>query len=142
MIPKTPTPKPWMAPMMKTIHLAALALALALTPAGCHGHDGTPTEADCPTGSTLTWANFGQKFMTDYCTRCHASQLTGAARHGAPSFHDFDTPSGVRAVADHIDEEAASGPAATNTAMPPDGAKPTLEERQQLGEWLACDAPE
>lgn len=121
---------------------AALLAALALT-TGCADDAlfGPPTEAACPPSSTLTWDSFGQDFMTRYCTRCHASDLTGADRHGAPSFHDFDTVSGVRAVRVHIDETSASGPAATNTSMPPDGDRPTVAERALLGEWLACRAP-
>jgi hypothetical protein len=37
---------------------------------------------------------------------------------------------------------AGSGPDATNEQMPPDGTAPTLAERQQLAEWLACGAPD
>lgn len=108
---------------------------------GCCTSDqvlGPATEATCPQGSTLTYANFGQAFMTQYCTRCHSSTLSGAARMGAPANHDFDTQIGVLRVADHVDQSAASGPAATNDQMPPDGAMPTLEERQKLAEWIAC----
>lgn len=112
---------------------------------GCCSHDesvlGPPTQATCPPASTLTYASFGQQLMTNYCTRCHSSSLTGEARMGAPDFHDFDTLIGVQQVAEHIDEVAGSGPAATNEAMPPNGAKPTLEERQKLAEWIACGAP-
>jgi uncharacterized membrane protein len=102
---------------------------------------GPPTESECTTGSTLTYENFGRGFMERYCTRCHASALRGEARHGAPSFHDFDTLFGIKAVFDHVDETTASGPAATNTSMPPDTPSPTLAERRQLGEWLACGMP-
>jgi len=102
---------------------------------------GPPTQATCPAGSTLTYEGFGKPFMEQYCTRCHASALRGAQRHGAPSFHDFDTLFGIKAVYDHIDETSASGPASTNTSMPPDAPAPTLEERRQLGEWIACGMP-
>jgi hypothetical protein len=103
---------------------------------------GPPTESACPPDSTLTYEGFGQPFMEKYCTDCHSSELRGDKRHGAPSFHDFDTLFGIKAVADHIDETAAAGPAATNTGMPPDGEpKPTLTERRQLGEWIACEMP-
>jgi len=41
---------------------------------------GPPTETVCPPdGTTLTYANFAGQFMTDYCTRCHAQNLEGAA---------------------------------------------------------------
>ena len=123
-----------------------LALALALALAGCTDTKplfGPPTESACPpTGTTLTYESFGKPFMAAYCTRCHDSKLRGEDRQGAPSFHDFDTIFGIRAVSDHIDETTASGPAATNDSMPPDKPAPTLEERQQLGEWIACDMPE
>ncbi len=121
---------------------AGSMLALALALAGCSDPPlfGPPTQSQCPPGSALTWDSFGRKLMEDYCTRCHHSELVGAARQGAPSFHDFDTVFGVRAVDDHIDETSASGPAATNTSMPPDVPKPTLDERRRLGEWLACGA--
>jgi uncharacterized membrane protein len=118
----------------------ALVVALAV---GC-GPDsiwGPPTESTCPPASTLTYDNFGKNFMTKYCTRCHSSELTGADRMGAPSFHDFDTIFGIRAVSNHIDETTAAGPAVTNKGMPPDSPSPTLEERTQLGEWIACGAP-
>ena len=122
----------------------SLAVTLPLAVAAC-GDDGElfgpPTESVCAEPQTLTWENFGQKFMTDYCTRCHHSELVGKDRQGAPSFHDFDSVFGVRAVREHVDETTASGPAATNDSMPPDRPAPSLEERRKLGEWLACDAP-
>lgn len=103
---------------------------------------GPSTESVCPPGSTLTYDNFGKPFMEAYCTQCHHSSLRGAARKGAPSFHDFDTIFGIRAVHEHIDQTTASGPAATNLGMPEDDPKPTLAEREQLGEWIACGMPE
>ena len=104
---------------------------------------GPPTMTECPPGgTTLTYDNFAKQFMEDYCTRCHSSQLVGAARQGAPDFHDFDTYFGIRGVADHVDETSAAGPAAVNRGMPQDGNKPTDEERFMLGEWIACDLPE
>jgi hypothetical protein len=102
---------------------------------------GPPTESVCPQTSTLTYESFGKPFMESYCTRCHSSELVGAARKGAPSFHDFDTLFGIKAVHEHIDETTAAGPAATNEGMPQDGKTPTLAERKQLGEWIACGMP-
>ena len=107
----------------------------------CHEEEeilGPKTETACPPTSTLNYTNFGKPFMEMYCTRCHDSQKTGDARMGAPKFHDFDTLLGIKQVADHVDQVAASGPKATNETMPDDGAKPTLAERQMLGEWIAC----
>lgn len=102
---------------------------------------GPPTGATCPPTSQLTYASFGAPFMDSYCTRCHSSELSGEARMGATAFHDFDTQIGIQQVADHIDQAAGSGPASTNLSMPPDGAMPTLAEREMLAEWIACGAP-
>jgi hypothetical protein len=130
----------------RTIALgAALTLTLGLATA-CSDEPplfGPPTESVCPPDSTLTYANFGKAFMESYCTQCHHSSLRGEARMGAPSFHDFDTRQGVKVVDEHVDMTSASGPAATNTSMPPEGYPvPSLAERQQLGEWIACGLPE
>lgn len=101
--------------------------------------EGGPTRSTCPPDSTLTYENFAQPFMDDYCTRCHSSMRTGEARKCAPLDHDCDTEAGIFAIAAHIDEVAAAGPNSVNTAMPPSGPLPTEEERRQLGEWLACN---
>jgi hypothetical protein len=106
----------------------------------CETVFGPPSGATCPEGSTLTYEGFGAPFMTTYCTSCHASTLSGDARQGAPLYHDFDSLDGILPVADHVDWKAAAGPDATNELMPiGSGPVPTLAERQQLGEWLACE---
>ena len=117
--------------------LLALAFATAMF-AACGDERGEPTGSTCPTGSTLTYTSFAAPFMEKYCTRCHSSTRSGKDRHGAPAFHDFDTEAGILAVAEHIDENAAAGPDASNDVMPPSSPRPTEEERKQLGEWLAC----
>lgn len=128
----------------RTLLLAVSLLSLASTFAGCNGdkkepeEEGAPTGSTCPAGSTLTYENFAKAFMEAYCTRCHSSQLMGDARNGAPPYHDFDTEVGILSVWEHVDENAAAGPDSVNEIMPPDGAKPTLDERKKLGEWLAC----
>jgi cytochrome c5 len=126
--------------------LASIALVLGLAACGSEGRTsifGPPTGSECPPSSTLTYDNFGRKFMEDYCTVCHHSDLTGTARMGAPSFHDFDTIFGIRAVDDHIDETTAAGPDATNRGMPPRGyPTPSDADRFKLGEWIACGTPE
>lgn len=104
-----------------------------------HDHAESPTGATCPPDSTLGYENFGAPFMEAYCVRCHSAALVGEARNGAPLYHDFDTLLGILQVANHVDAYAAAGPDAVNTQMPPSGAKPTVDERYQLGEWLACE---
>jgi hypothetical protein len=91
---------------------------LAVALCGCTDSP-TPTGTVCAdpdpiTGSTTdTWENFGQPFMTKYCTMCHASTLTLSHRNGAPLYHDFDTVLGVVMLCEpdggtalHIDEYA------------------------------------
>ena len=112
----------------------------------------TRTVCPDPDPNTLTWDNFGQKFMADYCTDCHASNLTHAQRNGAPLYHDYDSLRGVLEIPDHIDSFAGSGPAATNTAMPPDRCpstaggpidrdcpRPSDAQRADLSMWIACE---
>ncbi len=133
---------------MAALSRARLSLLLTcfVALAGCeddHGHDaeGPASGAECKEGSTLSWDSFGEKFMTDYCTRCHASSVAGPARQGAPSDHNFESLALVREQMEHIDQLAAAGPESVNTEMPLGGPAPTEAERQMLGEWLACGAP-
>ena len=129
--------------------LSALVLGLAACGEGTttepdddeHTHTGTATGALCPTGSTLTYENFGRDFMKAYCITCHSSGKSGAARGGAPVDHNYDTVADVRRWATAIDLHAAAGPNATNTDMPPALPRPDQGAREKLGEWLACSAP-
>jgi uncharacterized membrane protein len=114
-------------------YLAALLLA-----AGCGG---SATGSTCPTNNPPTYASFGQHFFATYCTGCHSA--TAANRHDAPGDQNYDTEAEIKAHADDIDQVAASGPAATNTSMPdlsgPVRMQPSLAERVQLGQFLACE---
>ena len=78
--------------------------------------------------------------MATYCTDCHSS--TSANRHSAPSDINFDSIEDIEQHADDIDIEAASGPKATNLAMPELDTEvtkaPTQAEREMLGQFLAC----
>ncbi|HEY1551881.1 MAG TPA: hypothetical protein VGG28_28845 [Kofleriaceae bacterium] len=116
----------------------ALVIAIALA-AGCD--DGTPTGSTCPTSNAPTYGSFGQVFFTKYCASCHSS--SAANRNGAPDDFNFDTEAEIKQHAADIDTEAASGPKATNTAMPeldadvPQG--PSMDDRVLLGQFLACE---
>ena len=68
-----------------------------------------------------------------YCLSCH--------RAGGPQTPTLSKIDQTRANHDAIDRSAAAGPKAVNTYMPQDGSVPE-SERRQLGEWLACGAPE
>jgi hypothetical protein len=120
-------------------------LLLAHGDSSCGGGDdefefGPPTGATCPPeGTTLTFADFAEPFFESYCQRCHSSNVVGDDRQGAPSDHNFDTIVEAKSLKDHIDWTTGAGPDATNEIMPPGGPTPTLEERQNLSIWLACD---
>jgi mono/diheme cytochrome c family protein len=101
---------------------------LALLALGCGSR---ASGATCPTGSALTYDTFGRAFLDRYCTACHGGTGTQPA---------LSSLTLLRASATLVDEQAASGASTTNTAMPPSAPTPTMIERQQLGEWLACGA--
>jgi hypothetical protein len=127
---------------MRKVGLILLGVLLTGCDTESTSHDTLTTKSICPSDSTLTYATFGKAFMENYCTRCHSSTLEGAARHGAPSDHDFNTLANIHATElAHIDAVAAAGPAGTNTKMPTSGNAPTQTEREQLGTWIACGAP-
>ena len=84
----------------------------------------------------LTYDNFGEAFIRNWCMNCHAASTEGDARYGAPSGVDFDTHDDVVAWADRI---AARADVDTPTMPPAGGAD--ASERARLAEWLACGAP-
>ncbi len=126
--------------------LAALAVVASLGMGACsesheHEHGGSATGATCPSSGAPSAQNFGTAFLETHCLSCHSKSLTGAARQGATEGVDFDTLSDVRRQAALIDTHAAAGPNATNTEMPPaNRPQPTQQEREKLGQWLACGA--
>ena len=99
-------------------------LALLLILAGC----GTQPAASCPDdGTNLTYANFGQAFMSSYCVSCHGRTRV---EHGV----DLSTLARVKMWSAAVLHEAGTG-----TSMPPAGEPaPSTAERAKLAEWLAC----
>jgi hypothetical protein len=143
------------------------ALATSLAPSACSSSDDNPgpvpaqdgaapldvnngprlhfddpmfsTGSLCHEDRSLTYDTFARDFFASYCTRCHGSDKVGmGARNAAPSDHNFDTLAGVQRWLPNIDIMAAAGPKAEHMDMPPSSPKPTDEERQKLGAWLAC----
>jgi hypothetical protein len=88
------------------------------------------TGSSCPPASTLTYANFGQAFITTNCGGCHFNK-------DRPT---LSTQAEVQANVSAIDSSAAAGPNGENTRMPQSGSISTAD-RTKLGEWLACGAP-
>ena len=95
-----------------------------------------PTSIDCPSGTNLTFQNFGGQFLRRYCSGCHSVNLSGSDRHGAPEDINLDTAAdGLTFRIDMI--RYASGDEAS---MPP-GVAVQKDERTLFREWLKCGAP-
>lgn len=136
--------------IVRSIRCSPLVLSSLLVLAGCGGGDdlaGSPSGATCPTGgTTLRYtgggnggtepASFGKTFFDDYCIGCHGP--AGGNVQG----QNFSTYAGIAPRLGRIDARAAAGPAATNTSMPALPPAPSLGQRQLLGTWIACGAPE
>lgn len=88
-----------------------------------------------PSGTMLTYQNFGATFMETHCQSCHGSKSSD--RLGAPGDFIFDAYDQVHSRADRIFARSA----ADNDSMPPGPADIPIEERNKLAEWLACGAP-
>ncbi len=84
----------------------------------------------------LTYSNFGEGVLAKHCTGCHSSLIPVEDRRGAPVGVDLDSLSAARQFADRIVARSVEG-----DTMPPGGG-PSEEERQWLGEWVACGMPE
>jgi hypothetical protein len=132
---------------VRSARSSALALSLALALAGCiGGGDESPAPSEgpyasladrpCPEDSFLTWENFGDPFMRDWCTGCHSADLAADRRAMAPVEINLNHLDEVRAQMDLVWIRAAD----QNQTMPPAGGPHTLD-RELLGEWLACGAP-
>ena len=112
-------------------------VAIFVLVAGC-GNDTEilpPHDDTCET-SILTYENFGEPFMLDWCRGCHAEGLPADMRQGAPSALNFDDLSTIRELAPVISINATGA-----APMMPPAAGPSPEERLLLAEWLACGAP-
>lgn len=95
-----------------------LTFMLGIAAGACSSSASLPA---CPTAdkkTTLTYANFGQNFVSTYCTRYNS---------------EYGSLSDIKSNAGDIVEKAGTG-----TEMPESGAKPTSDERAKLTEWLAC----
>src|SRR5512143_2988489 len=141
--------------MSSTRPLLAVLLAAAVTSLACGSAapieepstnlqpscpDATPapltaTGTTCPAGGTAlrftggSPASFGQGFMNGFCTRCHATTLTGAARNGAPTGANFDDICSIRERVQIMDAYAGSSASGTFTIMPIGAPAPTAAER-------------
>jgi hypothetical protein len=107
--------------------MVRLVMIVALLSA-CTGANSTGIEpVSCPpTGTTLTYANFGQPLFATNCT------TVGCHDRKSPV---LTTQSAIRQYTEAILDEAVY-----TDAMPQNHGMPIME-REKLGEWLACGAP-
>lgn len=96
-----------------------------------------PTYLNCPTGTHLTYENFGEAFMLNYCTGCHSQNLAAEQRAGAPVRVNLDTIADIARWRMMIRVVASD----SRTARMPPKMKISNEERKTLREWLDCGAP-
>ena len=137
---------------MLSLALAALAGCTSGTPTdhsdlGVAGGDMTTLVNGCPPWTAPlttpaggaggdTWTSFAQPFFASYCTRCHSSTLTGAARNGAPDGYNWDDEAAVRAHLDMIRTAVGVG-----NFMPPSDPRPPCDDRRRIVRWIDADAP-
>jgi uncharacterized membrane protein len=88
---------------------------------------------DCADGTDLTWSEV-EPLFAEHCTSCHSSQLDGAAREGAPSALNYDTPEAAMSQAFSAWIQIRRG------SMPVAGPMPD-EDAVVLWEWFSCGGP-
>ena len=84
--------------------------------------------------SSLTYQNFGEPFMANWCNGCHSSGLPSGMRQLAPADVNFDTLAEIRAQS-----VAILVTTVTDVTMPPEGG-PSDDERALLSQWMDCGA--
>lgn len=95
-----------------------------------------PTTLACPKGTHLTYENFGESFLRNYCTSCHSRNVPAELRGGSPVGANFDDANDAS-----LWRAAMLAKAGTDAAtMPPINNVSSLE-RGQFAEWLNCGAP-
>ena len=113
--------------MMRRLMSSMLVTVIATTAACTSSSSSGITSSDitCPPDSTLTYESFGSAFLSDNCLSCHASK---------------DRPLLTTRTAVVANSNNILNAAVMSTKMPANGSI-AIEERQLLGEWIACGAP-
>jgi uncharacterized membrane protein len=102
--------------------------AICLLSAACANDSSTGIDTaalTCPPDSTLTYGTYGQVTIEENCLSCHAGK---------------ENPRLVTVEEIRANKAAIMREAVASTNMP-DSSGMLLEERELLGEWLACGAP-
>ncbi len=90
----------------------------------------------CPSGTALTYHNFGQAFLAQHCTGCHSRSLKEDHRGGAPTKANFDEEPDAAIWRNGIFKVMFRKPA----TMPPNADVPETE-LALMREWLRCGTP-
>lgn len=90
----------------------------------------------CPSGSHLTYENFGEAFLRNYCVMCHSAGLGDGKRGGAPLGANFDT-----AMDAALWRAAMVAKASTDSSPEPPVNNVSGSERRLFAQWLNCGAP-
>jgi uncharacterized membrane protein len=106
--------------MSRFAFLVLAACAASPPPSGI-----TTADITCPADSHLTYENFGKMMIADNCLVCHKA--------------DAQPPLNTLAEIQQ-NNSAILADAVIGTKMPKN-TNMVLDERQFLGEWLACGAP-
>jgi hypothetical protein len=108
---------------------------LLLLPLGCDDHllGHSADTPPCLTEPSLTWENFGQKTLKQYCVSCHSDLSEGTERNGAPDGVNFNTWDDAILWADRILVRVLE-----DSTMPPAQGMDDAE-KGQLEEWLHCE---
>ncbi len=95
-----------------------------------------PTALNCVPGTHLTYENFGESFLRNYCVMCHSKDLAAAQRAGAPVAANFDSSRDAA-----LWRGGMLAKAGTDASPEPPVNNVSSLERKQFAEWLNCGAP-
>jgi uncharacterized membrane protein len=115
--------------------MAVAAADLTVLANGCVPLVGPQATPDGGAGGD-TWGSYASGFFTMYCTRCHATTLSGAARNGAPDGYNWDDEATVSAHLAEIRDAVG-----VENFMPFNPPDPTCAERKRIVRWIDADAP-
>ena len=90
-------------------------------------------ERPCPENNVLTWENFGEGIIAQYCSGCHSHFYEGDDRSGAPPGVDIETWDDVLLWAERIHVRTVE-----QESMPPSGGL-SEAEISMFDEWMRCE---
>lgn len=126
-----------MSPLFRLFALLACIAASACGDDSSTVED-PPPEVECPSDRSDVPVFDEVDGLSQVCTKCHASSVSGAQRRNAPTSLNFDDYDIAHANAERIATEVYWG------KMPPSGSGYTLTQDQieELLLWGMCGAPE